>query len=338
MQYEFYILAFITSVFLSLLFTPIVGSLAIRFDAIDRPSGRKIHRKSIPLWGGVAVFVGIFGTILVLKQANPEFNKLLSQNSYSLTRTIEGILVGAIVVTILGMVDDMKSVAAPTKLLGQIIAAMIVMQYGIRIKGVNLPFFSSYLELPMYLSIIITVLWIIIFINSINLIDGIDGLATGVTGIAMVVFFAITIYQISIQSESTAVDSLKLASVLSLVVGGGCIGFLKFNFPPGKIFLGDSGSLLLGYMAGVVTIIGILKTAATFTLIVPILIFGVPVWDAFFSFLRRIFRKKSVMEADKDHLHHRLLYRRGWNEKKVDICIYSVTLILGAIAFLVAVF
>jgi UDP-GlcNAc:undecaprenyl-phosphate GlcNAc-1-phosphate transferase len=120
-----------------------------------------------------------------------------------------------------------------------------------------------------------------------------------------------------------------------VVICGSCIGFLKFNFPPAKIFLGDSGSLLLGFLAGVITITGIIKVAAALTMIIPLIIFGFPIVDAVFSFLRRIFSKKSFMEPDRDHIHHRLLYRKGWNAKKVVVRIYAVTLILGIIAILI---
>lgn len=335
MYFEFYLLAFITAIFLSLLFTPIVGTLAIRFNAVDKPSGRKIHRKERPLWGGIAVFVGIFGTVFILKSVNSDFRALLYSNSSHLLKLFEGIIVGAIVITILGILDDLKSVAPTTKLLGQIIASMIIIQYGIRIKGFSLPFTSSYFEVPLYVGIVITVLWILIFINSINLLDGVDGLSAGVMAIATFIFFVITFYQFNVQNDPLIVDRLKLAAVISLVLSGSCIGFLKFNFPPAKIFLGDSGSLLLGFMAGVITITGILKIAATVTLIIPLIIFGFPIVDAIFSFVRRIFKKKSFMEADRDHLHHRLLYKRGWNARKVVIRIYIITLLLGAVAILI---
>ena len=173
------------------------------------------------------------------------------------------------------------------------------------------------------------------FINSINLIDGVDGLSSGVMAIATMVFFVITLYQITVQTDPMAINRLKFVSVITLVVCGSCIGFLKFNFPPAKIFLGDSGSLLLGFMAGVITITGILKTAAALTLFVPIIIFGFPLIDALFSLIRRIFTKKSFMEADKDHIHHRLLYRRGWNAKKVNFRIYYITFILGIVAIVI---
>ncbi len=335
MHFEFYLLAFFTSVFLALLFTPIVGSLAIRFNAIDKPSGRKIHRKEIPLWGGLAIFAGIFGTVMILKSANQDFRALLYSDSAYVLKLFEGITVGAIVITVLGVFDDLKSVAPTTKLLGQIIAAMLVIQYGITIKGLKLPFVSTYFEIPLYMGIAITVLWIIIFINSMNLIDGMDGLATGVTAIATLVFFVIAFYQMNTQTDPMVVSRLRLASVISIVLCGSCIGFLKFNFHPAKIFLGDSGSLLLGFMAGVITITGILKVAAAVTLIIPLIIFGFPILDAVFSFFRRIFSKKSFMDADRDHLHHRLLYRRGWNVKKVVLRIYLITFCLGAIAIVI---
>jgi UDP-GlcNAc:undecaprenyl-phosphate GlcNAc-1-phosphate transferase len=337
MNVEFYVLAFFISVFISLFSIPIVGSLAIRFNAIDKPSGRKIHRKEIPLWGGIAVFAGIFFTIFILKSANPEFKNLLIGNSGNLMKLLEGIFVAAGVIVAIGMVDDLKGMLPTTKLLGQIIAAMLVIQYGIKIEGFKLPFMSHYIEFPLYIGIAITVLWVIVFINSINLIDGIDGLATGVTAIATLIFFVITLYQLKIQTEPLIVDRLKLVSVLSLVLCGSCIGFLKFNFPPAKIFLGDSGSLLLGFMAGIITITGILKVAAAFTMFIPVIIFGFPIMDAGISFLRRVFNKKSFMEADKDHLHHRLLYRRGWNTKKVIGRIYTITVVLGVIAVLITI-
>jgi len=197
---------------------------------------------------------------------------------------------------------------------------------------------SSYFDMPLYMGIAITVLWILVFINSINLIDGIDGLSTGVMAIATMVFFIITFHQMHIQAEPLVINRLKLASVMAVVLCGSCVGFLKFNFPPAKIFLGDSGSLLLGFIAGAITITGILKVAAAVTLVIPLIIFGFPIVDAVFSFLRRIFSRKSFMAADKDHLHHRLLYRKGWTAKKVVLRVYMITFVLGAMAILITLY
>ncbi|MDA3793290.1 MAG: MraY family glycosyltransferase [Elusimicrobia bacterium] len=337
MQFEFYILTFIISAFFSLLFTPIVGSFAIKYGALDQPSGRKVHRKPIPLWGGVGVFIAVFGTIFIMGRVNSDFSRLLAKDSEYLKHIFEGIFVSSIVVTVLGIVDDLKGVIPTTKLLGQIIAAMIIMQYGLKISGLGIPFTAIYIRLPLYVSIALTVVWLVGFMNSINLIDGVDGLATGVMAIASFIFFVITLLQIRVQTDPAAIDMLKFASVLSLVLCGSSLGFLKYNFPPGKIFLGDSGSLLLGFLAGIITITGILKTAAALTLIIPIIIFGVPIGDAFFSLVRRIFRHKSFMKADKDHIHHRLLYRKGWNAKKVDIRIYAITFALGLLAVIMTI-
>ncbi|MGM0441770.1 MAG: glycosyltransferase family 4 protein [Elusimicrobiota bacterium] len=337
MHFEFYFLAFIISIFLTLLITPIVGSFAIKFKAIDKPSGRKIHRKEVPLLGGCAIFISIFTTVLILKRITPEFNALMNYNSGYILKLFEGILVGSIVITAMGIVDDFKGVIPTTKLLGQIIVAMIVMQYGIKIASIKFPFFGTYTELPIYVSMLVTILWITGFINSINLIDGVDGLAGGVVAIAFLVFFIITLYQTTVQTEPAAIKRLKFVSVLSLIICGSTLGFLKYNFPPAKIFLGDSGSLLLGFLAGVVTITGILKTAAALTLLIPIIVFGVPLLDAFLSFFRRVATRKSFMHADREHIHHRLLYKRGWNAKKVDYTIYTVTSILGAVAILITI-
>ncbi len=335
MRVEFYFLAFIISVFFTLLITPIFGSLAIKFKAIDKPSGRKIHRRQIPLWGGCAIFISIFGTIFILNRIFPEFNTLLFGDSGQILKLLEGIFVGAVVITVMGIIDDLRGVIPTTKLLGQIIVAMIVMQYGIKIASIRLPFSGTYTELPLYIAMLVTIIWITGFINSINLIDGVDGLAGGVVSIAFLIFFIITLYQTTVQSAPESINRLRFVAVLSLVICGSTAGFLKYNFPPAKIFLGDSGSLLLGFLAGVITITGILKTAGALTLIVPVLVFGVPLMDALFSFIRRIVTNKSFMTADREHLHHRLLYQRGWNAKKVDYTIYAVTAGLGLIAVLI---
>ncbi len=330
-QQYFFIL--ITSVFFSMLFTPVVGALAIRLGAMDSPSGRKLHRKPIPLMGGLAVFVSLWLSVYLLGVAGNSFRAILTGVSGK-GYLLEGILVGGVVVLAIGIIDDIKGVDPTTKLLGQIIAALILVQYGIKIEGIAAPFSGRFIPFPVYLTMFVSVLWIVGFINSINLIDGVDGLASGVTAIASFVFFIILLIQLRGSPPPEMAGRMQIAAVLSLAICGASAGFLKFNFPPGKIFLGDSGSLFLGYMAGAITITGMLKTAAALTVAIPAIIFAVPLIDTAFSFLRRIFRKKSFMEPDRDHIHHRLLYRRGWNEKRVVLTIYGVTAVLGLGAIL----
>jgi len=331
-SYRLYIFAFISSFLITLIFTPLAGVAALRFNAVDSPSGRKVHKNKIPLWGGLAVFAGIFGSILLLKFIYPSFGI----NAGGSGKLLEGIIAGAVFITVLGVVDDLRGMNPVTKLFGQVISILIVMQYGLRIEGLGVPF-ASYVSLPIFLIIFITVMWMVFFVNSINLIDGVDGLATGIMAITGFVFFIITLYQTVQQGDPAVAGRFELVAGISVVVCGSCLGFLKFNFPPAKIFLGDSGSLLLGYMAGVITVVGIMKTAATVTLAVPLIIFGVPLWDALYSLIRRLLQKKSFMEADKDHLHHRLLYRPGWTARKVSLRFYLITLLLGLAALVITV-
>lgn len=330
-------MAFAVSALISFVSTPIVALIARKYHAIDKPSGRKIHKKEIPLWGGLAVFAGVFASVQVLKWINPVFSEFYYANSGYIKQLIEGIFVGSLFILILGMVDDISGLRPTTKLLGQCAAAMIVMLYGLKIQGLSMPYLFNYWDFPIYLSIAATVFWVFLFSNSINIIDGIDGLATGVVAIAAFVFIIINYYHTAGQSDPQTVEKLKLASVLSAVLCGSCIGFLKFNFPPAKIFLGDSGSLLLGYLAAIIAMTGILKKAATFTLILPLIIFGFPIFDAFISALRRILSRKSFMEADRDHIHHKLLYKRGWSPTKVLMRLYAVTILLGAVAVLISI-
>ncbi len=326
-----YLLIFFTSVAVTFILTPVSGALAIRFNAVDSPSGRKVHRKTVPLWGGFAVLGGIFLPPLILGRFITGFS-LDIPGSPGSGHLLTGVFSGALFITLLGAADDLSDLSPTTKLFGQVIACLIAMQYGLRIESLRLPFSGFSFALPLMVSIIATVIWIVLFINSINLLDGLDGLAAGVTGIASLVFFIIALLQISRQTDPGALERLLPAAVLSASLCGGCLGFLKFNFPPAKIFLGDSGSLLLGYMAGALTVTGILKTAGAFTLAVPLILFGVPVLDALLSFTRRVLSRRHFMEADKDHIHHRLLYRPGWNSRKVALRIYTVTFLLGLLA------
>ncbi len=331
-----YFFIFVTSLFFSMLFTPVVGALAIRIGAMDSPSGRKLHRKPIPLMGGLAVFVALWISVYILIVAGNSFRGILA-GAAGKGYLLEGILAGGLVILAIGIIDDIKGVDPTTKLLGQVIAALILVQYGIKIEGVAAPFSGRFIQFPVYLTIFVSVLWVVGFVNSINLIDGVDGLSSGVTAIASFVFFLILLLQLRSAPPPEVAGRMQVAAVLSLAICGASTGFLKFNFPPGKIFLGDSGSLFLGYMAGAITITGMLKTAAALTVAIPVIIFAVPLIDTVFSFVRRIFRKKSFMEPDRDHIHHRLLYRRGWNEKRVVLTIYGITALLGLTAVVITI-
>ncbi len=337
LPFKIYFFIFFITLFFSLLFTPLVGALAIRVNALDRPSGRKLHRRPVPLMGGVAVFISLLLGLILMRGVSSELASFIGGSAGRLPHMLEGVTAGGLVILLIGVVDDIKGVEPSTKLLGQVIAALILVHYGIKIEGISLPFSGRYLQLPVYMTLIFSVLWITAFINSFNLIDGVDGLASGVGAIAGFIFFLILIYQVGSGAGPETGERMMLAALFSLALCGACAGFLKFNFPPAKIFLGDSGSLLLGYMAAVITVMGMLKTAGALTVAVPVIVFGVPLVDTFLSFFRRVVLKKSFMDADKDHIHHRLLYKRGWNEKKVVLRIYFITALLGLAALIITV-
>lgn len=346
-----YLFCFLISFFLSIIFTPITILLCRKFNVYDWPSRRKVHTRPIPRWGGFAIFISIFLSILTAYFAFPQFAKFLSEKiiyeskfigKLSLSTQLVGIFIGAVLVLILGMVDDKRPIKAFTKLLVQIIAAYCTMDFGVRIAGLTLPFTSKYvsfLSTPslIFFSQLITVLWLIGFMNIINLADGLDGLATGIAVIASITFFIIAVLlQPAIAKVAFAtkpekvvlVRQLQLSALLSITLSGASIGFLFFNFHPAKIFLGDSGALLLGFILASISIVGTLKTPLVISLFIPVLIVALPILDVLLAILRRFREGVSIMQPDKQHIHHRLL-RWGWSHREVVLTVYTITLILS---------
>ena len=341
-----YLTAFAVALFVSFATTPIAKWLARKFDVVDRPDARKIHSRIMPRWGGISIFMGFITGIACLYFFK-QFQMLLAfrhkvfvnnelEGILSIDKQLTGILIGGTVIFILGLFDDKKSVPPVVKFLIQIIVALSVISYGVNISGLNLPFFGSYLNFPLLLSQIITIFWLIGFMNTINLIDGLDGLASGVVAIAASTFLIVAI----LQSDTKIIlfsKQLKLAAILCAALAGACIGFLYHNFHPAKIFMGDSGSQFLGFMLGAISVIGTLKTTAVVALFIPITVVALPVLDVAFSILRRFKSKKNIMDADKEHFHHRLL-NIGWTHKEIVLLIYVITFVLSFCAILLTVF
>ncbi|MFH1259066.1 MAG: MraY family glycosyltransferase [Elusimicrobiota bacterium] len=343
---KLYLTSFFVSLIAVLVFTPFVSRLAKLAGVLDYPGVRRIHTRVVPRWGGVAIFLGVAAGLAVLFFF-PQFKKLLAyQYSFTLNKKIVevltidtqfwGILLGGAVVMILGMIDDKKNLPAIIKLLVQIIAALVAMYYGVVVSGLAMPVGKNFVQFPSLISLIFTVIWLVVFMNSINFIDGLDGLAGGVVAIASITFLIVAI----LQGETKIVffsKQLKLASLLSAAVGGACLGFLFYNFFPARIFMGDSGSLFLGFMLGVITVIGTLKTTAVIALFVPIIVVGLPLADLIFSVIRRFRNKQPLTQADRQHFHHRLL-DLGWTQREIVLLIYILTLLLGVTAILLTVF
>ncbi|WP_409302911.1 MraY family glycosyltransferase [Peribacillus sp. SCS-155] len=300
-----YILALLLSFSLSLLITPLVIRLANKVGATDKPNERKVHQKIMPRMGGLAIFISFFIAGLIL---TPNHTTMLP------------IMAGATLVMLIGVFDDIYELRARTKFLGQVAAALIVIMWGgLQVTFINLPF-GGELQFGMF-SIPITILWIVGITNAINLIDGLDGLAAGVSTIALVTMSVMAIIMGDIFVATTA-----------LILTGGALGFLKFNFHPAKIFMGDTGSLFLGYIIAVLSILGF-KNVTMISLIVPIIILGVPISDTFFAIIRRLVNKQPLAAPDKSHLHH-CLVRVGFSHKQAVLLIYALASAFGLAAII----
>jgi UDP-GlcNAc:undecaprenyl-phosphate GlcNAc-1-phosphate transferase len=306
---------FVVSLLLAWILTdiliPHVVRLARKIGKMDNPDPRKVHKEPIPRLGGIAIFLGFLLSLVGIELLEPGF--FLKNTQWY------GIIIGAFLMFLVGVVDDIINLSAKTKFFSQIIISIIAFYFGVKIVALSNPF-GAMLVLPDYLSIIVTVFWIVGITNTINLIDGLDGLAAGVSMIA-----GITLFIIAIQTN----QDLIAVIILSLV--GATIGFLRYNFNPAKIFMGDSGSLFLGFTLASISVAGVLKLAATVTILLPILILGIPIMDTSFAILRRFFNRKPIFQPDKGHLHHRLL-NMGLSQKRAVIVIYSFSSLLAGIA------
>ncbi|RFB11049.1 undecaprenyl/decaprenyl-phosphate alpha-N-acetylglucosaminyl 1-phosphate transferase [Bacillus sp. HNG] len=287
----------------SILITPFVIKLAIKIGATDQPNQRKVHQKVMPRLGGLAIFISFVIGFLILQ---PE-----SEYKWP-------ILIGSFIIIITGILDDLFELSAKWKLFGQILAAFVVIFNGVDLEMVNLPFGAGQLELG-YLTIPLTIIWIVGITNAINLIDGLDGLAAGVSSIALMTLSGMAIIKGDVFVVSIGV--LLLFSTL---------GFLIYNFHPAKIFMGDTGALFLGYMIAVLSLLGF-KNVTLISFIVPVIILGVPISDTFFAIIRRIVNKQPLSAPDKSHLHHCLL-RLGYSHRKTVLMIYGMSAIFGLAA------
>ena len=288
--------------------TPFVKKLAYKVNALDKPEDRKVHTQMMPRLGGLAICLGFWLAVLLTQE---------------MTRELYGLLAGGLLITLVGIVDDIKGVSPRMKLLIQILAASLVMMAGVRVDFVTHPFEQViYLQ---YLSYPLTLLWIIGITNAVNLIDGLDGLAAGVSAIA-----AITLGVVAFLETSQA------AAMLAFILAASVLGFLRYNFHPAQIFMGDTGSLFLGFNLSVIAIIGLTKSATIISVLLPVVILGIPIADTLFAIVRRYYHGKPIFSADKEHLHHRLL-NLGLTHQKTVLSIYAVSAVLGLSAVIMAV-
>lgn len=297
-----YLLVFMSSFLLSLVSVPICIKIAKRFNVLDKPDDNlKRHKKPIPYLGGIAIFLSFFIALFVYKMAT--------------THTIKGligIIIGAILIFLLGLIDDIKKLNIPVKFFIQILSAIILIVCDIKIKFLGNEFLNN----------IITVLWIVGVTNAFNFIDIMDGLASGVTFIASITFFII------------GLEGGKLFSPLaSLSLAGSILGFLVYNFPPARIFMGDAGSLFIGFTLATLSITESYSFTNNLAVLTPIIILGVPIFDTLFVIWVRWKQNKPVYFGSPDHFPLRLL-KLGLNKKQVIFIIYSISIFLSIIGYI----
>lgn len=300
---------FLLAMLVSFVLTPYIKKLAFLIGAIDTPDNRKVHSKIMPRLGGLAIYIGFVIAVIA---------------SLELNMDIIGILVGSAIIVTVGVLDDRYALPPKVKLLGQIAAAAALIPFGIQIEWINNPF-GGYFYLD-YLSIPVTIFWIISFTNVVNLIDGLDGLAAGVSAIA-----CITVILVSVQMDYFHV------AMLTSALAGGIVGFIRYNFNPATIFMGDTGSMFIGYMLGAISTFGAVKTATTVALIVPAIALGLPIMDTAFAIMRRYTNGRPIFQPDKGHLHHRLL-AMGLSQRQAVLLMYAISGALGVGAVLWAEF
>jgi UDP-GlcNAc:undecaprenyl-phosphate GlcNAc-1-phosphate transferase len=284
--------------------TPAVGGMARLLGVVDRPGGRRLNRRPVPRLGGLAIFLGLLVPSLAFLDLSGE---------------MRGILLGAAVACVVGAVDDFRGLSPPVKLAGQVLAASIPTMFGVWIDHFTFPFVGV-VDLPAWVGVPLTIVWIVAVMNMVNFLDGMDGLASGVCAIAGTTFAVLAL-------SLGKVD----AAVLSAVVAGACIGFLRHNFFPARIFMGDSGALVLGFTLASVSIAGLLKTASTVVLLMPLVVLAVPIIDTSFVVAKRLKYRRPIYGADRSHLHHRFV-SIGFSQRRAALTMWAWTAALGAAA------
>lgn len=304
------ITAFAVAFAITLLTAPIAKNLAYRFKAVDYPRSRGMNNEPVPLMGGLAIFFGFMGATILMSFFVKELH----------SQRFLGFILGAIIIVVVGIFDDMYELSAKFKLIIQILVAIIVVMSGTKLDFIMWPLWQ-YLK-PF--ANVITVFWIVGLINAVNLIDGLDGLAAGVTTIASI---CLTIL--------CGISGNVLAVVICAILAGSCLGFLPRNFAPAEVFMGDTGSTFLGYVLAVTSCIGVFKGYAILSLFLSVLAMALPILDTSFAMIRRALNHKPIMSPDRGHLHHRLV-DAGLSSKQAVMVLYGLSSISCLIAVAVA--
>ena len=314
--------------------TPVAMKIAPIIGAVDVPKDtRRMHTKPMPRFGGLAIFVGAMISVCWVTWFGwPMLQEHFAEiGAYVMPQPIKsmyGVIIGGILIYLLGITDDLKNLPAKFKFVAQLLIACVPYAFGVRILFLTNHFGSIFgstqtlSALPGVVSFFVTIIWIVGITNTVNLIDGLDGLAGGVASISSLCL-AYVAY----------IHGSYLPALGMLAIAGGALGFLPFNFHPAKTFMGDGGSLFLGYMLSTLSIVGPVKSATIMAVIIPVLVLGVPIFDTAFAILRRLVNRRPIMEADKGHLHHRLM-AAGMGQRRTVLMLYGISGIMGVAAVL----
>lgn len=325
--------------------TPLVVKLATHLKIIDGTGEeRRVHEIPTPRIGGIGVFFGfafalfaVLGIALAAPDALFPSIKHLAvgarleamTDQFDAVHKLVGLLFGSMLILGVGVWDDIMQMRPRNKLLAQVVVALISMLYGFIIPGVQNPFdhnpSTNWIDFPLYVSVPLTLLWYVGMMNAINFIDGLDGLLSGVTAISSLFLFVISV-----------MHGNPTVALVVIALAGASLGFLPYNFNPARIFLGDAGSLFIGYVFATVSIIGASKTAIAISVVVPLVVLALPVLDTAAAIVRRAKAGKKITEADRGHFHHQLIFRFGLNVRQAVLLIYAVCFVLGTVALVLS--
>jgi UDP-GlcNAc:undecaprenyl-phosphate/decaprenyl-phosphate GlcNAc-1-phosphate transferase len=329
-----YLLVGVCAFAITFMVTPAVRWFSLKMGLVDQPSDRKVHARPTPTLGGAAIVAGLLGSALIASRLpEPSFREIFSTSSVPF-----GVLAGVLIIFGLGVIDDIRGVPAPVKLAAQVFASGIVFLSGVQVRFIPLP--NQVLSLGPDLSVIVTVLWLVAMINAINLVDGLDGLAAGIVAIAATSFFVYT-YQLDLSED---VYLAPTGPLFAIGIAGASLGFLRHNFHPARIFMGDSGAMPLGLVLGSATVSGVGAVASDlgasevllgyFPLLIPLAVLALPIADALLAIVRRARKGRSVFHADKQHIHHRLMdLGHGHRQAVIVMYVWSALAAGAGLAF-----
>ena len=317
-------IAFLLAFIVAFMATPYTIKIAHKIGAVDIPKDeRRMHKKSMPKFGGPAVILGFLVSVIYLLIVMSMENtiNLFGPENYGMK--LLGMFLGIIIISITCIIDDIKTIKPIVKLTGQLLAAIVAVAFGVRIGDFNFGIFNTS-ELGEIFSIILTIIWIVGVTNAINLIDGLDGLAAGISVISAVSLLVIFVLN----------GSSMISIILITALAGALVGFLPFNFAPAKTFIGDTGSNFLGYSLSIIAILGVAKTYTVAVIVLPLIVLGLPLFDTIWAIIRRLIKGKSIkaiFRADKGHLHHRIV-AKGFSQKQAVLILYGIGATFGIFA------